>query len=237
MNAGMRTSSLILACAAASAIRLEAQTLQIPDSLPPGVTPVMVQRGKVLFEGPAQCAACHGRDARGLLGPDLTDSEWWHAKGTYLAILQRILNGVPRSQSVTGNVMNPRGGASITDEEVQSVAAYIWSLSHPEARDSLPIGVTRHMIDLGRDIFRGRGLCHTCHGENAAGNIGPNLTGDEWLHTKGSYLSIVAQVLSGTPASLSRTGVMMPPRGGANLSDADVHAVAAYVWVLSHPGH
>jgi hypothetical protein len=26
----------------------------------------------------------------------------------------------------------------------------------------------------------------------------------------------------------------MPPRGGAPLSDADVNAVAAYVWAISH---
>jgi hypothetical protein len=26
----------------------------------------------------------------------------------------------------------------------------------------------------------------------------------------------------------------MPPRGGAALSDADVAAVAAYVWAISH---
>jgi hypothetical protein len=27
----------------------------------------------------------------------------------------------------------------------------------------------------------------------------------------------------------------MPPRGGAPLTDADVTAVAAYVWAISHP--
>jgi hypothetical protein len=27
----------------------------------------------------------------------------------------------------------------------------------------------------------------------------------------------------------------MPPRGGAPLTDADVAAVAAYVWAISHP--
>jgi hypothetical protein len=31
------------------------------------------------------------------------------------------------------------------------------------------------------------------------------------------------------------SGVPMPPRGGAPLSDSDVNAVAAYVWAISHP--
>jgi len=29
----------------------------------------------------------------------------------------------------------------------------------------------------------------------------------------------------------------MPPRGGAPLSDADVQAVAAYVWAVGHSAH
>jgi len=237
MQNTVRTSSLMVAGLAATAVALKAQNIPIPDSLPPGVTSAMVQRGKIVFDGPGLCHNCHGELAQGLLGPNLTDSEWWHAQGTYLMIVHRILDGVPLSESVTGNPMEPRGGSLISDDDVQSVAAYVWTLSHPEASDSLPIGVTRDMVERGHRVFLGPGNCASCHGADALGNVGPNLTDDEWLHAKGSYLSIVGQILSGVPLEKSRSPTAMPPRGGSNLSDADVHAVAAYVWVLSHPGH
>lgn len=237
MRETARASMLTVAALTIAAAALEGQNVPIPDSLPPGVTAESVRRGKVVFEGPGLCANCHGPLAQGLLGPNLTDSEWWHVKGTYLAIVQRVLSGVPPEESVSGITMKPRGGSSISDADVMSVAAYVWTLSHPEAVDSLPIGVTPYMVTHGREIFLGAGGCATCHGADARGNVGPNLTDDEWLHAKGSYLSIVSQILSGVPAEKSRSGVAMLPRGGANLSDADVHAVAAYVWVLSHPHH
>ncbi|MFQ5551955.1 MAG: hypothetical protein ACE5FJ_12040, partial [Gemmatimonadales bacterium] len=63
-----------------------------------------------------------------------------------------------------------------------------------------------------------------------------NLTDNEWLHAKGSFLTIVSTVLSGVPAERSHLGTTMPPRGGANLTVREVHAVASYVWALSRAG-
>lgn len=210
-------------------------TAQIPpfDSLPPGVTPAMVERGRVVFEGPGLCANCHGPLAGGMLGPNLTDSEWWHAQGSYLAIVQQILTGVPIEQSSVGTAMPPKGGTDISDAEVQSVAAYVWKLSHPHAGDSLPVGVTPDMVERGHELFSGRANCATCHGADATGLVGPDLTDEDWLHAKGSYLSIVQQILLGVPQDQSRSGLTMLPRGGSRITDADVHAVAAYVWSLS----
>lgn len=102
------------------------------DSLPPGVTPQMVAQGEQLFKGPGLCTACHGPDAKGIpnLGPDLTDKEWLHSKGTYQEIVKQILEGVPANRSTTGLVMPPKGGSSLTDDQVKAVAAYVWKLSH-----------------------------------------------------------------------------------------------------------
>lgn len=207
------------------------------EDLPPGVTPELIDRGRAIFMGAGGCSNCHGADARGLLGPDLTDDDWWHAKGSYLELVTQILNGVPVEESTSGTAMAPRGGSGISEEEVMAAAAYIWTLSHPERGDSLPMGVTEEIVTLGDRIFHGPGDCVRCHGGNAEGGIGPNLKDENWLHAKGSYLSIVQTVLSGVPAERSRTGVIMPPKGGANLSDDEVHAVAAYVWSVSRPGH
>jgi mono/diheme cytochrome c family protein len=79
----------------------------------------------------------------------------------------------------------------------------------------------------------GAGLCLACHGPDGKGLTGPNLTDQEWLQIDGSYDQIVKQVLTGVDEKRSKTGQIMPPKGGSSISDADVKAVAAYVWSLS----
>lgn len=102
----------------------------------------------------------------------------------------------------------------------------------------LPAGVTSDMVSQGKRLFGGAGLCSTCHGRDARGlqGLGGNLTDGEWRHSDGSYRAIVSTVQKGIPAERSTTGIPMPPRAGANLTDEQVRAVAAYVWTLSHGG-
>ena len=97
-----------------------------------------------------------------------------------------------------------------------------------------PTGVSAELIAQGDKIFHGPGLCYACHGSNAQGAVGPNLTDGEWLHSKGTLEEITAQVMKGVPKEESKSGIVMPPKGGSAISDDDVKAVAAYVYSLSH---
>jgi mono/diheme cytochrome c family protein len=90
------------------------------------------------------------------------------------------------------------------------------------------------LIAQGDKVFHGPGNCYACHGTNAQGSVGPNLTDAEWIHSKGSYEEIVAQVTKGVAKEESKSGIVMPPRGGSTIGDEDVKAVAAYVYSLSH---
>lgn len=221
----------LLACAVLLApSAAAAQTLIIPDSLPPGVTEEMVRRGRALFRGKGNCQYCHGPEARGLLGPDLTDPEWWHAKGTYLAILQLVNTGVPLERSTRRVMMPPRGGSQIDDHDTQAVAAYVWRLSHPG--EPLATPVTSALIARGDSVFHGPGGCVACHGADARGGVGPDLTDSDWLHVKGSFLSIVTTVLTGVPSDRARGRVEMPARGGGALTEEEVFSVSAYVWSM-----
>jgi mono/diheme cytochrome c family protein len=94
--------------------------------------------------------------------------------------------------------------------------------------------ITPELIAQGDKIFHGPGNCYACHGSNAQGSVGPNLTDAEWIHSKGTYEDIVAQVTKGVPKEESKSGIVMPPKGGSSISDDDVKAVAAYVYSLSH---
>lgn len=102
---------------------------QQPDSLPAGVTPATIAQGKKLFSGEGLCFSCHGPEAKGLVGPDLTDGTWLIGKGTFDEIVARIVEGVPAGKSKSGVVMPPKGGVKLKDEQVRAVAAYVWSLS------------------------------------------------------------------------------------------------------------
>jgi mono/diheme cytochrome c family protein len=94
--------------------------------------------------------------------------------------------------------------------------------------------VTPALIAQGDKVFHGAGNCYACHGTNAQGSVGPNLTDAEWIHSKGTYEDIVAQVTKGVTKEESKSGIVMPPKGGSTISDDDVKAVAAYVYSLSH---
>ena len=103
-----------------------------------------------------------------------------------------------------------------------------------QEKAAAPAGVTPAAIAQGDSIFRTKGLCYACHGTNAEGTVGPNLTDAEWLHGDGSYDFIVATVTSGIPAEKAKKGVPMPPKGGSAITEDEVKAVAAYVYSLSH---
>jgi glucose/arabinose dehydrogenase len=111
---------------------------------------------------------------------------------------------------------------------------------HPNAgRGPLPIppGGSPDQVALGERIFHGQaagGTCSGCHGPDAMGTaIGSNLAENKWLWSDGSVAGITRTIESGVPKARNHIGGM-PPKGGAQLSQADVAAVADYVWAISH---
>jgi mono/diheme cytochrome c family protein len=111
------------------------------------------------------------------------------------------------------------------------VFATVLVTSPAAAQTSAP---TPAAIAQGDSIFHGKGNCYACHGTNAQGAVGPNLTDAEWIHSDGSYDAIVKQVTSGVPKEESKSGIAMPAKGGSSITDDEVKAVAAYVYTLSH---
>lgn len=100
---------------------------------------------------------------------------------------------------------------------------------------ALPEGVTMAMVEDGRSLFTGRGICMSCHGPDGKGipNLGGDLTDAEWIHSDGSFEGIAQTIRDGVAVNASTVGMPMPPKGGSGISDDQVKAVAAYVWTLS----
>lgn len=104
------------------------------------------------------------------------------------------------------------------------------------AAANLPEGVTPALIEQGRKLYSGLGRCQACHGFGGRGSTqGPPLNGKApWLHTDGSYESLVEVIRTGVPKP-KRYMIAMPPAGGAPLTDEHIRAVAAYTWSISQP--
>jgi cytochrome c oxidase cbb3-type subunit 3 len=96
---------------------------------PGASTSAMIARGDSVFHGSGNCYACHGSKGEGLVGPSLVDAEWIHSKGTAEEIATQIMKGVPKEEAKSGIPMPPKGGSSISDEDVKAVAAYVHSIS------------------------------------------------------------------------------------------------------------
>ncbi|MEQ9569215.1 MAG: cytochrome c [Longimicrobiales bacterium] len=106
------------------------------------------------------------------------------------------------------------------------------------SQEALPDGVSETTINQGRAIFTGAGICFACHGTDGSGvpGAGPNLTDDEWWNIDFDFEELVRVIRQGVAADQSRTGAYMPPKGGSQITDEQVAAVAAYVWSLSRAG-
>jgi glucose/arabinose dehydrogenase/mono/diheme cytochrome c family protein len=101
----------------------------------------------------------------------------------------------------------------------------------------VPEGSTSDMVALGNRIYHGQvggAACAGCHGANGTGSpLGPDLTKKKLLWSDGSLAGILKVITDGVPKPKQYRSPM-PPMGGAQLSDTQASAVAAYVWALGH---
>ena len=97
--------------------------------------------------------------------------------------------------------------------------------------------VTPAEIALGDSVFNGRprgGMCATCHGPQGVGTpAAPSLNDQQWINGAGSLGFIEGTIVQGVPHPRQHP-FPMPPFGGT-LTERQLHAVAAYVYSLSHP--
>lgn len=123
-----------LAAIALAAAPLSAQT--DPDTIPEATLATMIETGSDLFNS-GSCVICHAVGGRGsgAVAPDLSDVEWLHSEGDFDGIFNTIYWGVPKDKIKATTPrrweMHPRGGMNIDREQIQALAAYLWSLSQP----------------------------------------------------------------------------------------------------------
>lgn len=88
--------------------------------------------------------------------------------------------------------------------------------------------ITPTMVELGRAIFHGQGMCQSCHGKKLQGSqLAPTLMPHAWRDAKnGDFAAIYYVATHGVPSTL------MVAYPGA-ITPAQARAVASYVWSVS----
>ena len=94
------------------------------------------------------------------------------------------------------------------------------------------VTVTPELIEQGRTLYTSAGRCNVCHGPTGlGGRSGPNIADNTWLWVdpqQDMHTQIFNIIKNGIPEP-RQAQVSMPPMGGGQLTDDQIHAIAAYV--------
>ena len=225
--------------------------------------PAVVRTGAGLFR--ERCAECHGADAKGVAGHDLT--ELWASGATDQRVFQTIRTGVP-------NTLMPSSTAP--DEELTALVTYLRSLN---GTANVATETARGNTGNGERIFWA--ACGSCHAVKGRGGVlGPDFSRvgqsrealtqairDPSASTAGGYQTITVvtrdgQRVRGTRKSedalsiqimdtnerlrgflksglrdvIKEPASLMPAFGPDQLTDADLNDVLGFLDTVRTPG-
>jgi putative heme-binding domain-containing protein len=157
--------TMILLAHGSSPARAQVQDIptvpaDLPEKNPLAGNQAAVLAGMSQFR--ARCADCHGMDARGARGPDIT--EVWASGRSDNGLFRTIRLGVPNTE------MPPIRGDRPTDDDIWRILAYLRTLAAPAPTDA-PKGNAQN----GERLFRVH--CASCHrADGRGGRLGPDLS-------------------------------------------------------------
>jgi cytochrome c oxidase cbb3-type subunit 3 len=186
----------------------------------PQLMAVVRQTGHTLFGD--NCAACHGRDAKGGKGfPNLTTDSWlWGGTPDKIAETIRVGINSTNPDSRTAQMLAFGKEGMLPRGDIENVVAYVRSLS---SKPDAPM----EQLAAGQEVFAKN--CASCHGEKATGNpdVGaPNLTDPFWIYG-GDPATVFDTVWGG------RQGHM--PTWDGRLTEVDRKILALYLVDLRRP--
>ncbi|MBI5374848.1 MAG: cbb3-type cytochrome c oxidase subunit II [Candidatus Schekmanbacteria bacterium] len=179
-----------------------------------------IEKGEHIYM--EKCGACHGKDLKGSIGPNLIDAEWLFG-GTERDIFISIYDGRPKGM--------PSWGNKISNDDIWKVAAFIESIPTEEKEEKAapafklpdntknPFEGKADAIKTGKEVFLKN--CSVCHKEDATGNIGPDLTDEVWEYGNRDN-QIFETIYNGVEAE----GM---PKWGKNISDDDIWKVISFI--------
>ena len=85
--------------------------------------------GKALFLD--KCAVCHGTEAQGVVGPNLTDDYWLHGRGKPRDLIAIIRDGV-------GDKGMPPWGPVLSNEQILTLVSFVTSVRGSKPANAKP---------------------------------------------------------------------------------------------------
>jgi mono/diheme cytochrome c family protein len=129
-NVRGRCGALMLIALLLPAASAAAQEVQLPA----GVTVDRVKEGMQLYQSKGACASCHGELGVGTTdGPTLLTGQWKLGSGSYEWLCHIVRHAGWGSTSPSGDPQAMRGPTVLDADEVNLVAAYVWSISRGRA--------------------------------------------------------------------------------------------------------
>lgn len=155
--------AVVVAVTIAGRASLFAQARAEHDTNPLAGDALAVRQGQNIYRG--RCAVCHGIDAKGYRGSDLTTGDWVHGGGDR-QLFATITRGVPGTEMP--------GNTSLSEDEVWRLIVYLRTLSAPGGP-----AAERGDANRGEQLFWSTsgancGRCHMIGGRG--GRLGPNLS-------------------------------------------------------------
>lgn len=151
----------VLTLGLGAAVLAAAQGPKRSETMPPGKNPHLgradsIKSGLALYR--VRCGDCHGLDARGYRGPDLTAALGGMADER---LYQTIRKGVP------GSEMQP---SNMVDDDVLMIMAYLRNMNAASATEP-----ASGNAENGRALFASQ--CASCHRVgDSGGRLGPDLS-------------------------------------------------------------
>ena len=186
-----------------------------------GEAPVSRRIGQLLYQ--ANCVTCHGAHGQGDLGPSLSTPEFLTlVDDAYLQ--ETVVQGRPGTGMPAWR--------HFRTEDVASLVLYMdaWRQKERKATLTRPI---QGDWDAGR-IMYGH-ACASCHGEEAQGSIGPQLSTTQFLEQTSDLVlqEWIAHGKLGTPM----LGFLRGNQGMVDLSVHQINNLVAYLRSLERQGH
>ncbi len=206
-----------------------------PRALPPArIAQGDAENGARLFEH--TCAACHGHEAVGGIGPQLRNPRFLaHASDGYL--FETIAHGRPGTPmtgflkgSTQGGVRSAgaAGIAEFTPAQIADLVAWLRLQEHAEPALAPRLAVLGSPA-RGRELYEGSAGCASCHGFDGQGGVGPALGNREFLANAPEGFLIGTMVLGRHGTEMRR----FSSGGIAELATEEFMDVAAYVRTLA----
>ena len=154
MKSTLAAAVIATAFGAAAGRPADAQTKNPFESNAPAIS-----NGAAMFRN--RCAGCHGPDAHGYLGPDLTG--FWANGGTDERMFSIVRRGVPGTEMIGADPQR------VPDRDIWQTVAYVRSLGTVAATPATGDAAN------GERVFRAN--CSSCHMVNGrGGQLGPDLS-------------------------------------------------------------